>query len=73
LEILQKVDLREIMQGLNLITLETILKILPIGIVIINKDNGKICYVNDRTIQLYGVNPIGLEMPEQSTKLMRGC
>jgi PAS domain-containing protein len=60
-----------IMQGLSLVTLENIVKILPVGVVIISKDNGKVCYVNDRAIQLYGVDPSGLEMPKHSTKLMK--
>ncbi len=59
------------MQNLSLVTLENIVKILPIGVVIISKDNGKVCYVNDRAIQLYGVDPSGLELANHSTKLMK--
>lgn len=59
------------MQKLRRVALETILKAIPAGVVVIEKENGKVSYVNNRAIELYGVDPRGLEMPNHSTKLMK--
>jgi len=58
-------------QKLRRVALETILKAIPAGVVVIEKENGKVSYVNNRAIELYGVDPRGLEMPNHSTKLMK--
>ena len=42
--------------------LETLLKTIPSGVVIIERPDGKIAYVNDRAVELYGTDPRGLEM-----------
>ena len=59
------------MKGLSRLALEGIISAIPAGVVVIEKDNGKVTYVNDRAIQLYGVDPKGLEMLNHSTKLMK--
>ena len=59
------------MQELTRLFLEAIVKAIPVGVVVIEKDRGKIIYVNDRAIELYGVDPRGLEMPNHSAKLMK--
>lgn len=51
--------------------IETILKIVPAGVVILEKPDGKITYVNDRAIGLYGADPRGLTLEERSIKLFR--
>lgn len=40
------------------------------GIIILESPTGKITYANDRAIKLYGANPVGLEIPNHSTKMM---
>ena len=49
--------------------IETILKSVPAGVVIIEKPDGKITYVNNRAVELLGADPRGLE--EHSIKLYR--
>jgi PAS domain S-box-containing protein len=49
----------------------SILKLVPVGIIILENPSGRITYVNDRAIELYGSNPIGLETPNHSTKIMK--
>ena len=49
----------------------SILKLVPVGIIILESPTGKITYANDRAIELYGVNPIGLETRNHSTKRMK--
>lgn len=49
----------------------SIINIIPMGIVIIEKTQGKIIYVNKRAKELYGVDPCGLEMSDHSTKMMK--
>jgi len=51
--------------------IETILKSVPAGVVIIEKPDGKITYVNDRAIELYGADLRGLPLEEHSLKLFR--
>ena len=46
-----------------------IMKNVPIGITFFEYPTGKITYANDRAIELYGVNPVGLENKDESTKL----
>jgi PAS domain S-box-containing protein len=48
-----------------------IMKHIPVGIEFIESQNGKITYANDRAIELYGVDPSGLEIKDQSTKLFK--
>ena len=48
----------------------SILKLIPAGIVILESPTGRITYANDRAIELYGVNPIELEIQNHSTKRM---
>ena len=59
------------MKALSREALETIIQAIPAGVVVIEKEGGRVSYVNERAIQLYGVNPQGLEMPDHSTKLMK--
>ena len=49
----------------------SIINIIPMGIVIIEKSKGKIIYVNKRAKELYGVDPCGLELIDHSTKMMK--
>ena len=49
----------------------SILKLVPVGIIILESPNGKITYANDRAIELYGANPIGFETHDHSTKIMK--
>lgn len=49
----------------------SILKLVPVGVVILESPTGTITYANDRAIKLYGVNPVGLEIPNHSTKKMK--
>jgi PAS domain S-box-containing protein len=49
----------------------SILKLVPVGIIILESPTGKITYANDRAIELYGANPIGLEVANHSTKRMK--
>jgi PAS domain S-box-containing protein len=51
--------------------LEEIADAIPAGVVVIEKANGKIIYVNEKAISLYGVDPSGLELPEHSTRRMK--
>jgi PAS domain S-box-containing protein len=49
----------------------SILRLVPVGIIILESPTGRITYANDRAIQLYGGNPVGLEIPNHSTKMMK--
>ncbi len=49
----------------------SILRLVPVGIIILESPTGTITYANDRAIELYGVNPVGLEIPNHSTKKMK--
>lgn len=49
----------------------SILKLVPVGIIILESPSGKITYANDRAIELYGANPVGLEIANHSTKMMK--
>ena len=69
LECGQEVDLS--MHKLSRVALEAIVRSIPAGVVVVEKEKGKIIYVNDHAIQLYGVDPCGLELPNHSTKLMK--
>jgi PAS domain S-box-containing protein len=51
-------------------TLEAIVRTIPAGIVVLGED-GKIIYVNNRAIQLYGVDPCRVNLPDHSTKMMK--
>ena len=46
-----------------------IMKNVPVGISFFEYPTGKITYANDRAVELYGVNPVGLESKDESTKL----
>jgi PAS domain-containing protein len=59
------------MQDLNRDVLEAIVGSIPVGIVVIEKENGRTIYANERAIQLFGNDPGGLEMPDHPTKLMK--
>jgi PAS domain S-box-containing protein len=64
----RKIDQTEIEKTLTGDNIYTVLKHIPVGIVFIECPNGKIIYANDRAIELYGVNPLGLEIKDQTTK-----
>jgi PAS domain S-box-containing protein len=49
----------------------SILKLVPVGIIILESPSGRITYANNRAIELYGANPIGLELNNHSTKRMK--
>lgn len=49
----------------------SILKLIPVGIIILENPSGRITYANDRAIELYGASPIGLETHNHSTKRMK--
>ena len=49
----------------------SILKLVPVGVIILESPSGRITYANDRAVELYGANPIGLEVPNHSTKTMK--
>jgi len=49
----------------------SILKLVPVGIIILESPIGKITYANDRAVELYGINPVGLEMHNHSMKIMK--
>jgi PAS domain S-box-containing protein len=49
----------------------SILKLIPVGIVILESTTGRITYANDRAVELYGVNPKGLEMPKHLMKKIK--
>lgn len=51
--------------------IETILKSVPAGVVILEMPDGKITYVNDRAVELYGKDPRGLSVEEHSSTLFR--
>jgi PAS domain S-box-containing protein len=55
------------MHGLSRLTLETIVKAIPAAVIIITKENGKICYANDHAIQLYGVDPRNLQNSQHTS------
>ena len=50
-------------------TLEAILKVLPSGILLIDANDRKICYMNRRAIELYGCNFTGLELSTHIEKI----
>jgi PAS domain S-box-containing protein len=49
----------------------SILKLVPVGIIILESSTGKITYANDRAVDLYGVNPIGLKVGSQLAKMVK--
>jgi PAS domain S-box-containing protein len=49
----------------------SILRLVPVGIIILESPSGIITYANDRAIELYGANPLGLKMDNHSTKIMK--
>ena len=49
----------------------SILRLVPVGIIILESSSGKITYANDRATELYGINPLGLEITNNSTKVMK--
>jgi PAS domain S-box-containing protein len=49
----------------------SILKLVPVGIIILENPTGIITYANDRAIELYGINPKGLEMPKHLMKKVK--
>jgi len=49
----------------------SILRLVPVGIIILESPTGRITYANDRAIELYGVNPMGLEVSNHLTKKMK--
>ena len=49
----------------------SILKLVPVGIIILESPTGIITYANDRAVELYGINPKGLEMPKHLMKKIK--
>ena len=58
------------MCALSRLILETMVKAIPAGVVVLDKD-GKVCYANGRAIYLYGFDPKGISFRDNSTKLMK--
>ena len=59
------------MQGLSRVALETIVNIIPAGIVLIEKENGKVSYVNHRAVEILGFNPRGLSFKEYALSMAK--
>ena len=57
--------------GLSKVALETIVRSIPVGIVVLEKENEKITYVNDHAIELLGFNPIGLTFKEYALNMAK--
>lgn len=51
--------------------MEAIVGSIPAGVVVIEKENGKIVYVNERAVALYGCDISDFESPSRTTKLIR--
>jgi PAS domain S-box-containing protein len=49
----------------------SILRLIPVGIIILESPTGTITYANDRAVELYGINPVGLETPNNSMTEMK--
>ena len=58
-------EMEKILAGENIYN---IMKYIPVGIVFLEGPNGKITYANDRAIEIYGGNPLGLEIKDLATK-----
>ena len=61
------------MQRLSRYALEAILTSIPVGVLVIEKENGKITYVNNRAIELFGVDPRNVENIKSLTKQLTLC
>jgi PAS domain S-box-containing protein len=59
------------MNKLSRTALEAIIKSIPAGVVVIEKDLGKVSYVNDRAIQIYGVDPRAPDLPDGIAQLVK--
>ena len=42
---------------------EVIIYNLPVGLIIVEKSSGRVVFANKKAVDLYGVNPIGLQGP----------
>ncbi len=49
--------------------LKAILENIPSAVIVVEKPHGKITYVNNRAVELHGINPYGLELEKQATDL----
>ncbi len=49
----------------------SILKLVPVGVIILESPTGRITYANDRAIDLYGANPVELDVLNQSTRIVK--
>ncbi len=49
----------------------SILKLVPVGVIILESPTGRITYANDRAIDLYGANPVERDVLNQSTKIVK--
>jgi PAS domain S-box-containing protein len=65
--------LKSLMQRLSRYALEAILTSIPVGVLVIEKENGKITYVNNRAIELFGVDPRNVENIKSLTKQLALC
>jgi PAS domain S-box-containing protein len=54
---------------LNSASIKTILKNVPAGLLILLKPDGRIAYVNDRAIELHGIDPSGLKFKDCLSRL----
>lgn len=48
---------------------KAILENIPSAVIVVEKPHGKITYVNNRAVELHGINPYGLELEKQATDL----
>ena len=49
--------------------LRDILENIPSGVMVLEKPYGKVTYANKRAIKLHGLNPCGIELNKQPSKL----
>lgn len=49
--------------------LQAVLENIPSAVVVVEKPRGKIIYANNRSVELHGVNPCGLEISNHASKL----
>jgi PAS domain S-box-containing protein len=59
------------LKALGRLEFEAIVEAIPAGVVVIDNENGKVVYANDRAIALYGVDLYGLEIANQSTTKLK--
>jgi PAS domain S-box-containing protein len=59
------------LKALSRVELEALVGAMPAAAVVIGKDAGKVIYANDKASKLFGVNFLGLAVPDQTEKLVK--